>query len=106
MKTETKADERIKLEAFTAEHSRFMNTSETRPRDIYAKCSDGVHVRKAWEAGRHCGWHEWSLSAEPCGDPCADCIHIITCKLPRKEGCQHKRTTPMSKGFARIHSGA
>lgn len=54
-----KTDRQIKQAATKAEHKRVYDNMNLPPQDIYADCSDGRWVRRAWQSVGKFGWEKW-----------------------------------------------
>jgi len=52
-------DNQIKTEATKREYHRVYDDYNLPPRDIYADCSDGHWVRRAWSGPGQFGWGKW-----------------------------------------------
>jgi hypothetical protein len=53
------SDRAIKARATKEEESRVYDNMNLPPRDIYAECSDGTWIRRAWTAPGRFGWDRW-----------------------------------------------
>ena len=66
MKTDKLSDRAIKTAATRRELGRVYDNFCLPPRDIWADCSDGRWVRRAWTAGNLFGWSRWQRA--DCGE--------------------------------------
>jgi hypothetical protein len=53
------SDKAIKAKATKLEHKRVFDNFSLPPKDIYAQCSDGLWVRRAWTIVSTFGWDKW-----------------------------------------------
>ena len=52
-------DRQTKTEATKKEYKRVYDNYNLPPRDILAKCSDGIWKRYAWQDVNRFGWYRW-----------------------------------------------
>jgi hypothetical protein len=55
-----KTDKQIKRESTIAEYKYVFENFNIPGKPIYAKCSDGLYVRKYWQSVGKFGWSKWT----------------------------------------------